>query len=250
MSSFTVMGIEGIPEVSAGDDLALLIIEALDKQGIRLEDEDIVIVTSKIVSKAEGRIIARNDVQPSSFAIQLAQLTKKDPFEVEIILRESLRPIKVSDHVLIMETKQGFICANAGIDQSNVGDDDVFLLLPLDADASAMKIRTSLENHYGINLAVIISDTFGRPWRMGQTNVAIGISGMSAISDYKGKYDYYGRELKSTEIAITDQIAASAEMVMGKADGIPVAVIRGYSYPKGDGKAKHLIRPKQMDLFR
>lgn len=245
-----LFGLEYIPEISEGDELDKLIIEALKKQEEILQDGDIVIVTSKIVSKAEGRVVSEKDVIPSPFAIQVAESTNRDPRYVEVIFRESSRPIKISDQVLIMESKHGFICASAGVDRSNIQRDDEFLLLPEDSDASAAQIRSSLQKHFGVYIAVVISDTFGRPWRMGQTNVAIGISGMLATQGYSGQFDTYGRELKVTSIAIADQIAGAAELVMGKTDGVPVAVLRGYPYPKGNGTAKDLIRPRDKDLFR
>lgn len=249
MKSLNVLGLEGIPEVQMGDNLADLIIEASMKQGEELRDEDIVIVTSKIVSKADGRVVKEDEVTPSSFAVQLAESTNRDPRQVEVVLRESTRPVKISDQALIMETRHGFICANAGVDQSNVNNSE-FLLLPEDPDAAALKIKQSLEKYYEVNLAVVISDTFGRPWREGQTNVAIGVSGMSAIRNYKGERDQFGNELKVTSIAVADQIAGAAELVMGKTDGIPVCVLRGYSFPQGNGKATDLIRPRNKDLFR
>ncbi|WP_078429259.1 coenzyme F420-0:L-glutamate ligase [Alkalihalobacterium alkalinitrilicum] len=250
MNELTVFGVEELPKIQEGDDLTRLIIRSLDKQGKKLEHKDIVIVTSKIVSKAEGRLVEEKDIQPSPLAIELSKSTGKTPNEIEMIFRESSSPVKITDRVMIMETKHGFICANAGIDRSNIENQETALLLPKDPDFTAKKIKESLENHYNVELAVIISDTFGRPWRMGQTNVAIGVSGMLAIRDYKGEFDQFGYELKATEIAVADQVASAAELVMGKSDGIPVAVVRGYSYPEGDGTSKDLVRPREMDLFR
>jgi coenzyme F420-0:L-glutamate ligase/coenzyme F420-1:gamma-L-glutamate ligase len=250
MNELTMFGVEGLPEVKEGDDLTKLIIRSLDTQGKKLEHKDVVIITSKIVSKAEGCLVTVKDIQPSALAIELSKSSGKTANEIEMILRESSSPIKITDYVLIMETKHGFICANAGIDRSNIENQEMALLLPKDPDSTAEKIKQSLENHYNVELAVIISDTFGRPWRMGQTNVAIGVSGMLAIKDYRGQSDQFGYELKATEIAVADQIASTAELVMGKSDGIPVAVIRGYSYPDGNGTSKDLIRPREKDLFR
>lgn len=246
----SIFGVEYIPEVSPGDEIYKLIIDGLKKQEEFLQDGDIVIITSKIVSKAEGRFISKKDVIPSPFAIQVAESINRDPHQVEVVFRESSRPVKISDHVLIMESKHGFICANAGVDESNIQRDDDFLLLPEDSDVSAAEIRASLQKHFGVEIAIVISDTFGRPWRMGQTNVAIGISGMLATQEYIGKFDTYGRELKVTSIAIADQIAGAAELVMFKTEGVPVAVLRGYPYPEGNGTAKDLIRPRAKDLFR
>ena len=250
MSELTVVGIEGIPDIYMGDDLAEKIICALNTSNQKLEIGDIVVITSKIVSKAEGRFIRSKDVEPSAFAQRIAQRSKKSAREIEVILQESSRPVKITDHVLIMETLHGFVCANAGVDQSNVIEKEGFLLLPKEPDRSAERIREALQQYFHVEIAVIISDTFGRPWRMGQTNVAIGVSGMDPIVDYRGTHDMYQRELSVTEIAIADELAGAAELVMGKADGIPVAIIRGYAYPKGEGRASHLIRPIHMDLFR
>ncbi|WP_199484503.1 coenzyme F420-0:L-glutamate ligase [Peribacillus glennii] len=250
MNELKMFGIHGLPEVREGDDLAKLIISALEKQGQKLEHKNIVVITSKIVSKAERRLVSVKDIEPSALAIQLSKSSDKTANEIELILRESASPVKITDHVLIMETKHGFICANAGIDRSNIENQDMALLLPEDPDSTAAAIKQELEKHYKAELAVIISDTFGRPWRMGQTNVAIGVSGMPAIKDYTGQSDQYGYTLKATEIAIADQIAAASELVMGKSDGIPIAVIKGYSYPEGNGSSKDLVRPRKMDLFR
>ncbi len=250
MNELKMIGLEGLPEVREGDDLAKLIIRALDIQGEKLEKKDVVIITSKIVSKAEGRLVSVNDIEPSALATELSKSSDKNANEIELILRESSCPIKITDHVLIMETKHGFICANAGIDRSNIENQEMALLLPEDPDSTAAAIKQSLENYYNVELAVIISDTFGRPWRMGQTNVAIGVSGMLAVKDYRGQSDQFGYTLKATEIAIADQIAAASELVMGKSDRIPVAIVRGYSYPEGNGSSKDLVRPRQMDLFR
>lgn len=249
MKKLSVLGLEGIPEVRKGDHLAKLIVASLEKQGETLQNQDVVIVTSKIVSKAEGCVIKDDEVIPSPFAVNLAESTRRDPRQVEVVLRESKRPVKISDQALIMETKHGFVCANAGVDQSNVSDGE-FLLLPENPDKSAQMIRKYLEDYYNTNLAVIISDTFGRPWREGQTNVAIGVSGMPALWNYKGKRDQFGNELHVTSIAIADQIAGTAELAMGKTDGVPVSILRGYRFPQGSGTSNDLIRPRNRDLFR
>ena len=251
MNEIQVFGIKGLPEIKGGDNLAEQMIDALHRRNHRLIENDIVVVTSKIVSKAENRFVRKQDVSPSPFAREIAaKMRNKSAEEVEVILQESSRVVKMTDYVLIMETKHGFICANAGVDRSNVGSEELFLLLPEDPDASAKQIRDGLIAHYGVDMVVIISDTFGRPWRLGQTNVAIGVSGMLSIKDYKGQLDRFGHELHMTEIAVADQLAGTAELVMNKKDAVPVAVIRGYPYPKGEGKAKDLIRPSSMDLFR
>jgi coenzyme F420-0:L-glutamate ligase/coenzyme F420-1:gamma-L-glutamate ligase len=224
-------------------------IGSLDSQGVELQDGDIIIVTHKIVSKAEGRIRRITDVTPSDFAKTLAKVIGKDARLVEIILQESKRLIKVSRRILICETKHGFICANAGVDQSNVPLGTV-TLLPVDADASAENLRRRLRRRTGVDLPVIISDTFGRPWREGQVNVAIGVSGLTPIKDYRGFKDKQGYELRVTQIAVADHLASAAELVMGKTDEVPAVLIRGAHPDRGRGSAKQLIRRADRDLFR
>lgn len=249
MDSLHVFGVKEIPEVQQNDDISKLIFVALENQGLKLQEKDIIIVASKIVSKAEGLLINESSVNPSLFAVQLAESTNRDPRQVEVVLKESSRPVKISDQALIMETSHGFVCANAGVDQSNIEKGN-YLLLPKDPDRSARQIRQGLENLYNINLAVIITDTFGRPWREGQTNIAIGVSGMKSIKYYKGQEDTHGNELNVTAIAIADQIAGTAELISGKTNGLPVSVMRGYHYEPAQGSAKELIRPRGKDLFR
>ena len=243
-----VIGVGGLPDVSAGDDVAALVREAADIQGTPLADGDVLIVTQKIVSKAEGRVIALAEVEPGPEALRLAQETEKDPRLVELILRESRRIVRQAGPVLITETRHGFVCANAGIDASNVGEGFVSLL-PEDPDRSAAGIRAALRES-GVEVAVIISDTFGRPWREGHTNVAVGIAGMEAFVDYVGRVDPYGNELRVSTLAVADELAGAAELVMGKLSRVPVAIVRGYEYPKGCGTARDMVRPPERDLFR
>ena len=250
MNDIRIFGVPGMPEVAAGDDLPGLIGQALQNMGETLQEGDVVAVTSKIVSKAEGRIVMEHEVAPSDFAVTLAQSSSKSAAEIEVILRESARSVKMTDRVMIMETKHGFICANAGVDRSNVAGEGAMLLLPENPDQSAERIRKALEEQFGVSLAVILTDTFGRPWRVGQTNVAIGVSGMAPIVDYKGQKDSHNRTLQATALAVADELAGAAELVMNKTDRIPVAVIRGYPYVKAPGKASELIRPKHLDLFQ
>lgn len=253
MTNINVFGVQGIPEIKENDDIANHIVKALGDSGQTLYSGDIVIVTSKVISKAEGRIVGRDSIKPSPFAKHLAATTGRDATHVEIVLQESVRPIKVTDQVMIMENKNGVICANAGVDQSNIKinyENEAYLLLPKNPDKSATYLRKKLEATFNIDLAVIITDTFGRPWRNGQTNIAIGVSGMLPVKDYVGELDTYGNELKGTSIAVADQIAGTAELVMGKIDQIPVAVMRGYHYPKGEGTSKDLLRNRESDLFR
>ena len=203
------------------------------------------------MSKAEGRIVALNKVVPSGFARTIAKQTGRDPRHVEAVLGETKTIIRMGQGHLICETRHGFICANAGVDQSNTGRDrDSITLLPKNSDTSAGKIRKTIQRLTGKALPVIITDTFGRAWRVGQVNFAIGVSGMKPVQDYRGTRDMYKRTLQVTEIAVADELACAAELVMNKADRVPVAVIRGYKVPRGYGRASDLIRPEESDLFR
>lgn len=250
MGEVRVIGVEGIPEVRPGDDLGALILDALDRQGLRLEDGDVVVVTQKVVSKAEGRIVDLTTVEPSAFARNIADRTGKDPRHVEVVLRESVRVVRMDRGIIIAETRHGFVCANAGVDASNVGPGPLVTLLPEDPDASAARIRARLVAATGADVAVIISDTFGRPWREGITNVAIGVAGMLPIRSYVGLQDPYGYPLRVSNVAVADELASAAELVTGKLQGVPVAVIKGYDYPRGEGSARMLVRPADRDLFR
>jgi coenzyme F420-0:L-glutamate ligase/coenzyme F420-1:gamma-L-glutamate ligase len=244
----------GIGEIAPGADLAQIIYTALQQQHLALEQGDILVVTHKIVSKAEGRLVQLDEVEPSVFAQTIAQQSKKDAHHVEVVLRESKRIVRIDYGVLISETRQGFICANAGVDASNVGGQRQLMLLPVDPDGSARTLRARLQHLCGedtdFDIAVIISDTWGRPWRNGQVNMAIGIAGMQAIVDYRGQCDPYGYELQVSQIAVADELAAAAELVMGKIERIPVALIRGYTYIPAEGDARSLLRDSATDLFR
>ena len=245
-----ITGIAGLPEVRQGDDLATLIIDAAAQQGTGLEPGDVVVVTQKIVSKAEGRVVNLAEVTPSVEAELLARETEKDPRLAELILRESVRIVRQRPGVVITETRHGFVCANAGIDASNVGPPGLVSLLPEEPDRSAAAIQAGITERTGIAVAVIISDTFGRPWREGHTNVAIGIAEMNPFADYVGQVDPHGYELRVSTLAVADELAAAAELVMGKLSGVPVAVVRGYNYPRGCGTAREMVRPPERDLFR
>jgi coenzyme F420-0:L-glutamate ligase/coenzyme F420-1:gamma-L-glutamate ligase len=243
--------LSGIPEVKSGDNLAALVLAAIRTNGIRLQDGDVLVVTQKIVSKAEGCAVNLADVLPSSPARQLAAEVGKDPRLVEIILRESKQVVRKRAGTLIMETNHGWICANAGVDRSNVPGDDVVLTLPKNPDASAEKLRQALTAETGARIAVIITDTHGRPWRLGAVNLAIGVAGMQAISDLRGKEDRCGYILHSTTIARADELAAAAGLLSGQADeGLPVVLIRGATYEQGPGQAVDMQRPVDRDLFR
>ena len=245
-----VIGVEGIPEVKPGDDLARMILEACSSQEIGVESGDVVVVTQKVVSKAEGRVVNLDDIVASPLAEQLSVGTHRDPRHTEAILRESARIVRMDRGAIISETRHGFVCANAGVDASNVPGENTIALLPIDPDGSAAKIRDRVMRAAQVEIAVIISDTFGRPWREGAANVAIGVAGMSSLVDYRGLRDAYGALLYTTTIAVADELACAAELVTGKVDGVPVTIIRGYRYPEGDSGAKTLVRPADRDFFR
>lgn len=248
-----LFALPGIPDVQAGDTVAALILSALRQAGLALQDGDVLVVTHKIVSKAEGRVVDLATVHPSPQAETLAAATEKDPRLVELILRESRGVIRQRGPTLIMETHHGWICANAGIDRSNVAgpEAEVVLLLPEDPDASARQIRAALQAATGADVAVIISDTHGRAWRQGVVNIAIGVAGMQPIADLRGQPDMFGYVLRITTVARADELAAAAGLVIGQAaERVPVVLIRGADYPRGDGKATEMQRPPEQDLFR
>jgi len=238
-----------MPEVRERDDLSALIISALRNSGIEIEDGDVLIVAQKIVSKAEGRLVSLGSVEPGNRAKEWARAYDKDPRVVEVVLQESKRIVRMERGVLISETEHGFVCANAGVDTSNVAEGTV-ALLPTNPDESARLIRLSLEHEFGVRIAVIISDTFGRPWREGLVNVALGVSGMATLIDYRGQVDSHGNALKVTVIAVADELASAAELVMKKSSGIPVVIVRGFDYQSVDGSGRELIRAPELDLFR
>ena len=245
----TITGIEGLPEISPGDDLAGMIVQACKAQGLVLQNDDVVTVTQKVVSKSEGRFVDLETIEPSALAVELATNWEKDPRHVEVVLRESRRIVRMDHGVIICETKHGFVCANAGVDASNVPGGQL-MLLPVDPDASARRIREGLMAATGADISVIISDTFGRPWRSGYTEVAIGVAGMLPVIDYVGKIDTAGRELRATWICVADELASAAELVTGKVNKVPVALIRGYAAPRGEGSARELVRQAETDMFR
>lgn len=250
MKRLELIGVEGIGEISAGDSIGALICDACDRQNITLGDEDILIVAQKIVSKSEGRMVRLAEVKPSERAHKLGRELDKEPALVEVILGESRKVIRTGGRALIVETQHGFVCANAGVDQSNVGLRQV-ALLPLDPDRSARGIRDVISNRTGKAPAVIVSDSFGRAWRVGTVDVAVGIAGMGAIKDERGLSDKYGYRLNAAVAAVADELAAAAELVMGKRDGVPVVVARGFEIDKKeDGSVKELLRPEAEDLFR
>lgn len=248
-SKLELFAIPGMPEIGAGDDLAGQILEAAKSAGMRFEDGDIVVVAQKVVSKAEGAVVSLAGVKPSERAEALAAELKKDPRAIEMVVRESRRVLR-SERVLITETKHGFVCANAGVDHSNVPGEDVVTLLPRNPDASAEKLAEELSKKAGKRLAVIVSDTFGRPWRLGLTNVAIGASGLPVLVDLRGTKDREGKPLTATVLAVADELAAAAGLLMGKSEGTPAVIVRGYRYQPASEKAASIIRPASEDLFR
>lgn len=246
-----IIPVRGVGEVRPGDDLARLLLTALDASGQTLAPGDVLVVTQKIVSKAEGRLVDPAEVEPSAFARQVAAQGRKDAAYYEVALRESRRIVKMANGVLITETRHGLICANSGVDESNVAGGRVLSLLPEDPDASAARLRAAIREATGVTVAVIISDTFGRPWREGQVNVAIGCAGIAPLADYAGISDPYGYTMQATLIAVADELAGAAELVMGKIDGVPAAIVRGYAYtPSEEATARRLIRDPRFDLFR
>lgn len=245
----------GIPEIREGDDLAAILRDALSSNGISLEEDDIIVVAQKIISKAEGRIVDLNDVVPSNFSNSLSKEISKDPRLVEVILSETTKIIKMDQRKpekgrLIVETRGGIISANAGVDASNVSGGDRVTLLPLDSDESARRLSKGLKSKSGKETAVIITDTVGRPWRNGLVDIAIGCAGIKALKDYRGERDSMGLELIATEMAVADQVATAAGLLMEKAGSIPVVIVRGFSFDVDDSGAKDLIRPAEDDLFR
>jgi len=246
----TIHGLQGIPSIREGDDLGKIIVDAANRQSLPLTNGDVLVVAQKVISKSEGSTVDLRKVTPSTFAKKIARRARKEPSHVEVILNQTKEIIRMQDHHLITETHHGFVCANAGVDRSNVEGESSVSLLPKDPDLSAKRLRKRIRELTGVDVAVIVSDTFGRPWRVGQINLAIGVSGMKPLIDYRGRNDLYGRSLKLTVVAIADELASAGELIMRKSDGIPVAVISGYRYPRGVGSAKEIVRPRELDLFR
>ncbi|HEX5849296.1 MAG TPA: coenzyme F420-0:L-glutamate ligase [Rubrobacter sp.] len=247
MKGLQVLSVEGFPEVLPGDDLDRMIRQAVAGD---LSAGDVLVVTHKIVSKAEGRIQDLGTVEPSALAKDYAARHGKDARQVEVVFRESRRIVRMDRGIVISETHHGFVCANAGVDASNVPGDDTVCLLPVDPDASAAKLRGTLATELGVEVAVIISDSFGRAWRHGITDVAIGVAGMDPIADYRGLNDPHGYPMEASVLAVADELAAAAELVMGKTEGIPLAIVRGYPYSPASGSAGELLMPPERDMFR
>jgi coenzyme F420-0:L-glutamate ligase/coenzyme F420-1:gamma-L-glutamate ligase len=244
-----IIPLQGLPEIAPGDDLAGLILRTAKSHDLAVRDGDIIVVAQKIVSKAEGRLVRLADIVPSGHARAFAAEHGKDPHLVEVVLRESRRILKMERGIIVAETGHGFICANAGVDASNAPDGTA-ILLPEDPDASAARLQAQLSAGFAVPLGVIVADTFGRPWREGLVNVALGVAGLAPLIDYRGQKDANGKQLTATIIALADELASAAELVMGKSSNIPVVLIRGVDLGSGRGSGRDLLRPPDRDLFR
>ncbi|HEX4157290.1 MAG TPA: coenzyme F420-0:L-glutamate ligase [Rhizomicrobium sp.] len=253
-SKLELVALEGVPLVHAGDDLASLILDALARTELMLEPRDILVIAQKIVSKSEGRLVGLDSVEPSPRAIEIAPFVDKDPRLVEVILRESREVLRMRAGIIVVEDVRGLVLANAGLDASNVnadGGDGNVLLLPVDPDASAARLRTAIQARTGQDVGVIINDSIGRAWRNGTIGTAIGVSGLPALLDLRGSPDLFGRQLRTSDLGLADEIAAAASLLMGQAgEGRPVILVRGVPYERREGDAGELLRPKALDFFR
>jgi len=249
-----VIALEGIPEITPGDDLGARIVRSLDwTDGIQpIRDDDVLVVTQKVVSKAEGAIVDLTTIEPRPAAVEFAKRWDRDARQVELVLREAKRVVRMANGVVITETAHGFVCANGGIDASNVGPESgsVVTLLPVAPDASAGRIRSAVRAATGLDLPVVISDSFGRPWRYGIVDVAIGVSGLQPLDDLRGTPDHDGRVMKSTVRAVADELASAAELTLGKVEGRPAALVRGAAFTRGEGSIREVLMPESFDLFR
>ena len=246
---YEIIGIEGIGEVHPGDDIARLVLDAAARQRTPVAGGDVLVLSQKIVSKSEGRLLSLTEVTPSTMATTFATELGRDPRLIEVILRESRRVVRMDRGVLVTETRHGWVCANAGVDQSNV-DAEMVALLPEDPDRSARAFRDAVRTHTRSDVYVIVADTFGRPWREGLVNIAIGVAGFAPLRSYLGEHDPAGRPLQATILAIADELAAAAEPVMGKLDRIPAAIVRGLPLAPSEEGSKALLRDPARDLFR
>ncbi|MFL5775292.1 MAG: coenzyme F420-0:L-glutamate ligase [Chloroflexota bacterium] len=249
-----VIALDGIPEIVPGDDLGTLIADSIERSGAAhpLRDDDVLVITQKIVSKAEGAIVDLTTVDPRPQAVDFATTYDRDPRQIEVVLREAVRVVRMANGVLITETPQGFVCANGGIDASNVGpaSGQIVTLLPRDPDASAGAIRAAVRDRFGVDVPVVISDSFGRPWRWGIVDVAIGISGMLPLEDLRGVADHDGRVMRSTVRAVADEVASAAELAFGKTTARPAAIVRGAHPTRGEATIRDALIPGDFDLFR
>jgi coenzyme F420-0:L-glutamate ligase/coenzyme F420-1:gamma-L-glutamate ligase len=251
--AISILGLAGIPEIRPGDDLAALIGDALEGTpgALPLRADDVLVVTQKVVSKAEGALVDLMGVTPRQEALEFAERHERDPRQVEVVLREARRVVRMANGVLITETRHGFICANGGVDASNVGSESgsVVTLLPTDPDGSAARVRRAIADRFGQDVPVVVSDSFGRPWRWGITDVAIGVSGLLPLEDLRGVADADGRVMRSTVRAVADELASAAELALGKTARRPVALVRGASFTRGDGSIRDVLMPAEFDLF-
>ena len=248
-----VLALDGIPEVRTGDDLGLIIVNALQRSAgvLPLTTQDVLVVTQKIVSKAEGAIVDLTTVEPRPEAVEFALRFDRDPRQIEVVLREARRVVRMQNGVLITETAHGFVCANGGIDASNVGPEtgSIVTLLPVDPDRSSAAIRVAVRDRFGVDVPVVMSDSFGRPWRWGIVDIAIGVSGLLPLEDLRGSPDADGRIMHSTVRAVADEFASAAELALGKSAGRPVALVRGAAFTRGEGSIRDAIIPRENDLF-
>jgi coenzyme F420-0:L-glutamate ligase / coenzyme F420-1:gamma-L-glutamate ligase len=247
--SIQIIPLTGLPEVAPGDDLARLLVEAAQRQRLILKQGEVFVVAQKVVSKAEGRIVRLDSVEPSERAERWAAEYQRDARVIEVVLREASSIVRMERGVIIAKTRHGFVCANAGVDISNTPNGTA-LLLPENPDRSASMLQEQLAQAFGVHVAVIISDTFGRPWREGLVNVALGVAGMMPLVDYRGQRDTHGKTLQATVIALADELAAAGGLVIGKLNRVPAAVLQGSAMSQGRGSGRDLIRPAERDLFR
>ncbi len=250
ISGVSAVPVIGLPEIVMGDDLGILIGGQIESNGGSLDDGDLVVVAQKIVSKAEGAVRRISEQEPSDEAVELAKTLDKDPRLVQIVLDQSKRVVRAVPGVLIVETLHGFICANAGVDHSNIEDDGLVTVLPVDSDRSAEGIRKTLVERSGRSIGVLVSDTFNRPWREGSINVAIGVAGFDPLRDLRGTIDDFEREMVTSTVSLADEVASTAQLVMGESGRVPVAIVRGVEWEPGDYSAGRLLRPANRDLFR
>ena len=252
--SLSVFGLLGMPEVVPGDDLPTLLLDALaaTPDVLPLREDDVLVVTQKVVSKAEGAIVILEGIEPRPEVVAFAARWDRDPRQLEVVLREAKRVVRMANGVLITETAHGFICANGGVDASNVGpgSGEIVTLLPVDPDASASRIRAAIRDRHGVDVPVVISDSFGRPWRWGIVDVAIGVSGLLPIEDLRGSADRDGRVMRSTIRAVADELASAAELALGKVAGRPAALVRGAAFTRGEASIHDALMPASFDLFR
>jgi coenzyme F420-0:L-glutamate ligase/coenzyme F420-1:gamma-L-glutamate ligase len=249
-SRIETIPLRSLPEVRRGHDLAWLVTQAAAREQISLQSGDVCVLAQKIVSKAEGQLVSLREITPSPLARAWARIKHEDARFIEVVLRESSRVVRMTERAFIAETRHGFVCANAGVDRSNIPGKEWVSCLPKDPDASAQRFVRRLRQLTGISVGAIISDTFGRAWRLGQANVAIGAAGIEVINDLRGGKDRYGHSLRSTMLAVADELAAAAGLVMGKSEQVPAVIVRGYQGARGRGGARELIRPPAEDLFR